>query len=62
MRQDVTRGSSDDTPLLPGDRDAADQERESILRARRIQSERDLFRMLVAEFEDWGPGVVVRPR
>ncbi|HLR96313.1 MAG TPA: hypothetical protein VK053_17450 [Jiangellaceae bacterium] len=46
-------GCTDDTPLLPGDWGAVDQERESILRARRLQAERDLARTLLAEFEDW---------
>ena len=46
-------GCIDDTPLLPGDWGAVDQERESILRARRLQAERDLARTLLAEFEDW---------
>src|SRR5690625_7095042 len=46
-------GCTDDTPLLPGDWGAVDQVRESILRARRLQAERDLARTLLAEFEDW---------
>ncbi|MDN5601534.1 MAG: hypothetical protein ACTHV2_07690 [Brachybacterium sp.] len=46
-------GSTDDTPLLPGDWGAVEQERDRVLDARRQQKERDLAWALVVEFEDW---------
>lgn len=46
-------GTADDTPLLPGDWGAVVQERDRIVEARRRQSERDLARTLLDEFEEW---------
>lgn len=42
-----------DSLLLPGDWGAVDHERTRIVDARRRQSERDLARTLVHEFEEW---------
>lgn len=46
-------GSTDDTPLLPGDWGNVDQERTRILDARRRQAQHDQARSLVGEFEEW---------
>lgn len=46
-------GSTDDTPLLPGDWGTVEQDRERLLDERRRPSERDLARTLLIEFEDW---------
>lgn len=46
-------GSTEDTPLLPGDWGAAEQQQERLLEARRQQKELDLARTLAVDFEDW---------
>src|SRR5699024_11051975 len=51
-REDGVVGPADGIPLLPGDWDTIDHQRDRILDARRRDSERDLARSLVHEFEE----------